>query len=260
MAVINPDVSDAGYRHPRLAAIYDALDPDRSDLDVYVALIEQLGGHRILDLGCGTGTLALMLADRGHDVVGVDPAAASLDVARAKPGAERVRWIDGDAAAISVTDRDIVILTGNAVQAITEQNQWHMMLRRAHQALVPGGHLVFETRDPAAEAWTRWTAKATYQTAEIAGVGDVTTWLEVTAVQWPLVTFQATCLFESDGERLISTSTLRFRTCQEVTDDLRASGFESIAVRDAPDRPNLEFVFIAQRTKVPTSHPASDHR
>jgi len=84
-------VADPIFEHPRLAAIYDALDPDRSDLDVYVAIAAELGAHRVLDVGCGTGTFALLLADRGLDVTGLDPADASLDVARAKTNSERVR-------------------------------------------------------------------------------------------------------------------------------------------------------------------------
>ena len=79
------------FRHPRLAAIYDPLDPDRGDLTAYVDMAAEFGARRVLDLGCGTGVFALLLAHRGIDVVGVDPALASLDVARAKPGAERVR-------------------------------------------------------------------------------------------------------------------------------------------------------------------------
>ena len=40
-----------------------------------------------------------MLADRGFEVVGVDPAPAPIDVAKARLGSERVRWIHGDATA-----------------------------------------------------------------------------------------------------------------------------------------------------------------
>ena len=93
-------MSDPVFHEPRLAAIYDALDPDRSDLDAYLAMINEFGARSVLDLGCGTGVFALLLAERGLEVVGVDPAGASLDVARAKPGAERVTWIHGDASAI----------------------------------------------------------------------------------------------------------------------------------------------------------------
>ena len=93
-------MADNAFEQPRLAAIYDALDPDRSDLEAYVAIAEELGARRVVDIGCGTGTFALMLAERGLDVTAVDPAGAMLDVAQAKPGAERVRWIHGDAAAL----------------------------------------------------------------------------------------------------------------------------------------------------------------
>lgn len=91
-------VADDIFEHPRLVAIYDALDHDRSDLDVYAAIADELGARRVLDVGCGTGTFALLLADRGLEVTGVDPAGGSLGVARAKPGAERLHWIHGDRA------------------------------------------------------------------------------------------------------------------------------------------------------------------
>jgi ubiquinone/menaquinone biosynthesis C-methylase UbiE len=64
---------------------------------VYAALIEEFGARTVLDVGCGTATFACLLVARGIEVVGVDPATASLEVARAKPGADRVRWIHGDA-------------------------------------------------------------------------------------------------------------------------------------------------------------------
>lgn len=45
---------DLIFAHPRLAAIYDVIDDDRSDLDVYTALVEELGARSVLDIGCGT--------------------------------------------------------------------------------------------------------------------------------------------------------------------------------------------------------------
>jgi ubiquinone/menaquinone biosynthesis C-methylase UbiE len=91
-------VADAIFEEPRLAAIYDAIDAGRSDLAAYAALVDELGAHVVLDVGCGTGTFACQLAADGKVVIGIDPAAASLEVARRKPHAGKVRWLDGDAA------------------------------------------------------------------------------------------------------------------------------------------------------------------
>ena len=78
-------VSDAVFADPRLAVLYDVVDDDRSDLDMYVDIVAELGASSVLDVGCGTGTLACRLAQRGISVTGIDPAAASLDASPPLP-------------------------------------------------------------------------------------------------------------------------------------------------------------------------------
>ncbi len=236
---------DALFEHPRLAALYDPLDPDRSDLEMYARMAAELGARSVLDIGCGTGTFAVMLADRGLDVTGVDPAAASLEVAQRKPGAERVRWIHGDATTLPPLSVDLATMTGNVAQAIVDEVDWRGTLRGAHEALRSGGHLVFETRDPAREAWREWHDEA-HEIVEIDDVGRIEHWGELTDVSLPLVTFRWTFVFP-DGDVLTSYSTLRFRERDEVESALVDHGYVLEEVRDAPDRPGREFVFIARR-------------
>jgi SAM-dependent methyltransferase len=228
------------FDDPRIAAVYDIFDADRSDLDVYAEIVTELGATSVLDLGCGTGTLALRLAACGLDVTGVDPADAMLAVAQAKPGADRVRWIHGDARTLPKLRVELVTMTGNAAQAIVEDDAWCRTLRGVHGALAPAGHFVFETREPSARAWERWNREESY-----AVVDGIQSWEEVTNIDWPLVTFDSTTVFP-DGTRIVATSTLRFRGRAEVEADLAAAGFVAQDVREAPDRPGRELVFLTR--------------
>ncbi|MET9123453.1 class I SAM-dependent methyltransferase [Streptomyces sp. NPDC004528] len=240
-------MADDCFAHPRLAAIYDPLEPDRVDLDAYVRMAEEFRARQVLDIGCGTGVFALLLAARGIEVVGIDPAPASIAVACGKAGGERVRWICGEAADLPPLQVDLATMTANVAQAIVEPRGWRETLRGARQALRPGGRLVFETRDPAARVWEEWTRAHSYRVSEIPGVGSVEYWVELLDVSAPLVTFRQVYVFASDGQVLTSDSTLRFRERNEVERDLVTHGFVVDDVREAPDRPGREFVFLARR-------------
>ncbi|MEE1761707.1 MULTISPECIES: class I SAM-dependent methyltransferase [unclassified Streptomyces] len=251
-------MADEIFHDRRLAELYDPLDPDRGDLDAYLLLAEEFGARKVLDIGCGTGVFALLLADRGVEVVGVDPAGASLDVARAKPGADRVRWIHGDATALPPLQVDLVTMTANVAQAIVAPELWRRTLTAAREALRPGGRLVFETRDPARRAWEAWNREDSYGVTEVPGFGAVESWVELTEVTGQLVTFRWHYTFDGDGDgdgrsrggdktQLTSDSTLRFRERHEIETELAAHGYVLEDVRDAPDRPGREFVFVARR-------------
>lgn len=238
---------DAIFADPRLARIYDSLDPDRSDLDAYAAMAAEFGARTVLDVGCGTGTLACLLAARGLQVTGVDPAAASLEVARAKPGADAVRWLHGDATSLPPMQAGLAVMTGNVTQVFLTDAQWDATLRGVHAALAPGGRLVFETRNPARQAWQGWTREQSFRRTDIPGAGVVQAWTELTEVALPLVSFRSYWVFEADHVTLTSDSTLRFRGLRELATSLTAAGYRVEEVRGAPDRPGLELVFIAIR-------------
>jgi SAM-dependent methyltransferase len=102
-------VPDAIFAHPRLAPIYDVFDGDRDDLAAYLSIADELGADRVLDVGCGTGCLAVLLAASGRIVVGVDPAGASLEVAKSKDATRRITWVHGDATAAPPSGADLAV-------------------------------------------------------------------------------------------------------------------------------------------------------
>jgi uncharacterized protein (TIGR03083 family) len=245
---------DPAFADPRLAVLYDALDDDRSDLDAYVALAEELGARSVVDVGCGTGSLAVRLAERGLTVVGVDPAAASLDVARGKPGGDRVTWVHGDATALAGREAvaDLSVMTGNVAQVFVSDDDWHRTLEAVRGCLRPGGWFVLETRRPEARDWQTWEVEPTE--VGLPDGGSVVVSRTVTRVDLPLVTFESRTAV--GGEVVPSTSTLRFRGRREVEQDLAGHGFEVVDVREAPDRPGKELVLLARA--VPTPAPAGE--
>ena len=237
---------DAIFEDPRLAPLYDLLEPDRSDLDAYVSIAAEFGAHRVLDVGCGTGVLALLLSERGHEVVGVDPAAASINVARSKPGADRVRLLVGDATTLPSLQVDLATMTGNVAQVFLTDDDWMATLRGIHAALRPGGRLVFESRDPARRVWEDWSRDWSPQRVELVGIGVVESWARVTRVDGQFVTFDGAITLP-DGTVVPTSSTLRFRDRGNLETTLADAGFTVNEVREAPDRPGLEFVFIVSR-------------
>ena len=99
---------------------------------------------------------------------------------------------------------------------------------------------------PGPAARREWTRDQTYRRVDVPGTGPVETWTDLTSVEGNLVSFRTTFVF-ADSTVLTSDSTLRFRSRDELATSLIAVGLVVDEVRDAPDRPGREFVFIARR-------------
>lgn len=238
-------MSDPIFENARLISIYDAFDGQRFDLEHYVAIAEELNAQSVLDIGCGTGCFAHILAAKGLDVIGVEPAQASLDAARKKPNSNQIQWILGDPTCLPDLAVDMAVMTENVAQVFLTEDSWVDAITGIKKALKPTGHIVFEVRDPSQQAWLKWTREQTYQRIEIPDVGFVQGWCELTNISDGLVSFRWTYVFEADGQTLTSCSTLRFREKEEIISSLKKTGYTIKDIRDAPDRPKLEFVFIA---------------
>jgi len=236
---------DPIFADPRLAACYDTFDGERDDLPHYRAILAEHGARTILDIGCGTGSLSTLLAADGLAGTGVDPALASLDVARGKPHAEAVNWLHGTAEDLPPLAADAAVMTGNVAQVFVTDAAWASTLRGIHRALRRGGVLVFESRRPERRAWEEWQADTTGTIHEVPGIGEVRQRPTAFEVALPLVTFSDEFTFE-DGSVLTSTSTLRWRDEEELRTTLDAACFAVEEIRDAPDRPGRELVVIAR--------------
>jgi SAM-dependent methyltransferase len=92
-------------------------------------------GDRVADVGCGTGILTRLLAERGLDVVGIDPNEDMLAEARAGGGA--AEYQRGEAAATRLADASVALVT------VAQAFHWFDMeaaLEEFHRILRPGGH------------------------------------------------------------------------------------------------------------------------
>lgn len=93
-------------------ARFDALAASGEDVHGEAGFVAALGPRTALDAGCGTGRVAIELARRGIDVVGVDVSAAMLETARDR--APDLRWTESDLAALDLGRRfDVVVMAGN---------------------------------------------------------------------------------------------------------------------------------------------------
>lgn len=238
----------------RLAQVYETLCPWGTSDGFFLNLANETSGSRILDLGCGTGQITLALADAGHRVTGIDPAAASLAVARAKAGAKRVMWREGTSANAPEAAFDLALMTNHVAQFITDDGAWSALLSDLHRALVPGGRLVFDLRDPAARGWEAWNPLNSRKRVRVPGGAELTTWVEVTQVSGELVTFVHHYVFSDSEDDLLSRSTLRFRPETTLRASLKAAGFDIEAIyggwqREPVGQGDGEFI-VAARAKM----------
>ncbi|HEX6564464.1 MAG TPA: class I SAM-dependent methyltransferase [Chthoniobacterales bacterium] len=197
---------DLNYEDPRLAEIYDLDNPWAEDTDFYLSLADP-GPCRVLDLGCGTGTLCCGLAQRGHSVTGVDPASPMLAIAASKPHAEKVEWIQSRAEDYRSEDRfDLIVMMGHVFQILLTDEEVLAVLTNVRRHLKPGGTAAFESRNPNID-WARvWRTHAPAE--HKVPNGRLRETLQITSEFGELISFQQQ--FEFPNQTLISSSTLRF--------------------------------------------------
>lgn len=210
------------YQHAQIAEIYDIANPRAQDTEFYLSL----AGPRpvsVLDLGCGTGTLCCALAERGHQVTGVDPAAAMLAVARRKPHAEHVEWVESSAQSYKSNRRfDLIVMTGHAFQILLSDVDSLVVLETMRGHLKERGRAAFETRNPRVNWAGEWSERV-----RVLPGGQLLETLEITGENDEFISFRTS--YRSPHVTLTTSSTLRFPSQEHVAALIARSG---LAIRE----------------------------
>lgn len=141
--------------YARLPELYDLEHEDLTvDRDLWLSFATAIGDP-ILEMGCGTGRLAIPLAEAGFDVTGLDASQPMLERGRAMAahshGRDRLTWHLGD-----MTDADrapggpfgIVLYTLNAIMHLPTSDQQRRSLQSTFRALDPRGQVIIDSLNP----------------------------------------------------------------------------------------------------------------
>jgi SAM-dependent methyltransferase len=241
------------FTDPRQVAIYDAVNAYEpgTQPDFYLGVAEEVSAETVIDLGCGTGIITLEFARRGYRMIGVESSRVMLEVAQKNAGADGVQWVHGGAGQAGTPGADLAFLSGHVAQFILNDAEWLETLAGVKEALRPGGYLAFESRDPRAREWERWTGRK--RIIPDSPYGRIESWTEVTNVEGEVVFAVGHRRLLQTNEELVSPFALRFRSEELLRQSLTSSGFlvESV-FGDWDRRPSApgerELIVIARRS------------
>lgn len=140
----------SNYTH--FAQLYDAFMKD-APYDRWVSFTEEIlseyafVARTILDLGCGTGEIALRFAKKGYDVTGVDLSAEMLTIAdeKARVQATPIAWIHQDLRTMEgIGEVDLAISYCDVINYITEEDELKQVFERVYDSLAEGGLFIFD--------------------------------------------------------------------------------------------------------------------
>jgi ubiquinone/menaquinone biosynthesis C-methylase UbiE len=209
---------DKHYENSRLVKLYDLDSPWSIDRDFYLSLAG-MPPQRILDLGCGTGLLPDAYAAKGHEVTGVDPSPAMLEMARRKPHGRRIEWVESCAQSYQSNTRfDLIVMTGHAFQVLLDDSDIMATLGVMRRHLKQTGRVVFESRNPSIDWANQWNYEMVFEH----GGEVIRESRRFTKIENGRMTFEL--LYEFPDESLVSTSELRFLYREEIEERVIASG------------------------------------
>lgn len=212
--------------------VYDQINRWGKDDEFFLALLKKLDVKTIADLGCGTGRLTEHFAKAGYQITAIDPNEEAINYARNKALPDQVKWLVGDSSDLHINEFDVVIMTANVAQVFLTEESWLQVVRDVYRALKPGGHFIFDARNPLVKVWDEWEKDTTpdLATDQISGE-PLEIWTTYEGFVDENFTFYETVKKANTGEVLIHQKMeLKFRTQEQIVNSLQQQGFSTTNV------------------------------
>ena len=220
-------MTDPLYDDVAFTELYDAQCPWGPPEDFFFRLAGPARG--VLDLGCGTGRMAVALAAGGRAVTGVDPARGMLTVARGRPGSQTATFVEGDARSVRLGQRfDVVMMAGHAFQILLSAADRLAVFETIAAHLRPEGRFAFDSRNPLKEEWRTWTPEASLERFEHPRHGAISAWHDARMdAKSGIVTYDSFYRFEATGRTIAApNSPLAFPSRESLVPLLARAGLE----------------------------------
>lgn len=216
---------------PAYASAYDVFYAGK-DYALEVALIEECFARysaipvvSVLDLGCGTGSHARLLAAHGFAVTGVDRSGEMLELARAKSAGSpyAIEWIQADLRDLQLNRRyDAATLMFAVLGYFVTDDEARRVLANIRQHLNPGGTLCFDFwYAPAVLAIGPSNRERSFMTPS----GETLTRRVASALQRESGTCEVRYEIERDGGTAVEKHVIRYYGAEEMRKLLAESGF-----------------------------------
>ena len=246
----------AEYSDPKLVAIYNKVNEHYPlEREFFLSLPKEISAKKIIDIGCGTGMLTLELARLGYEVIGVEPAEKMLEIARGDQGADKVKWIHGDALSLSEGNADLAIMTAHVFQFLLGDKYLAKVLSSINSSLKVGGYLAFDSRNNNIKIQDLgWPTRDNPRYFE-SNTGEKFNWsVNVLEEKNNRATYEIYYTNERTSKEIISVNELIFRSQKEITEYLNRAGFEVQKVYGDWDKSLVnstspEFIFVAKKVR-----------
>ncbi|MEI6136131.1 MAG: methyltransferase domain-containing protein [Chloroflexota bacterium] len=226
------------------------------DIEFYRDLAVASGGP-VVELGVGTGRIAIPTAAAGVEVIGIDLVPEMLEVARTRAEAAGVtsmlRLVEGDMRTFTVeTPVPLVTIPFRAFLHNLEDADQLETLRACHRALLPGGRLALNVFNPDLSIARRWAGRSErhYEPFDAAGKVEVHNDFDIRPARQ---TVTSKLRWREDGAVRRGSLTLRYVGREEMEALLAATGFEVESLfGDCLGSPfgdhSTELVWVARRS------------